>query len=347
MTTLKGVFPDTKPIKGKNFIQENVRNLRRLENLHNKQDMHRSQANNRKKIKHESNVNSKSNTSNKRIDENQELCKKSSAPMLNHKSNNYAKKTVHSTSNNLLLEKKKESSGKGSHKYGQKLKEKPNVESDPNFLCNSDGDNADNNVERKVKYRNQGIQTLDAKEIEELYIQETDKKENLPSDRGDSNQTQNPPNKTEPAKHTKGSSLKEEINFIKLNKENTAMNKTNAHVNNSNNSNIIPANYRMGVIPKYIKNRKEVQEKVQKTKEEADPNCPKGHLPLPDTERKETLRMLKKNYQDYVNELNMLPIKVDTLRAQRRKIEIEKQLNKLEEGIKVFSRPKVYVKMNA
>lgn len=53
------------------------------------------------------------------------------------------------------------------------------------------------------------------------------------------------------------------------------------------------------------------------------------------------------DYQDYVNELNMMPIKVDTLRAQRRKIEIEKQLNKLEEGIKVFSRPKVYVKMNA
>lgn len=53
------------------------------------------------------------------------------------------------------------------------------------------------------------------------------------------------------------------------------------------------------------------------------------------------------DYQDYVNELNMMPIKTDTLRAQRRKIEIEKQLNKLEEGIKVFSRPKVYVKINA
>lgn len=92
---------------------------------------------------------------------------------------------------------------------------------------------------------------------------------------------------------------------------------------------------------------------------------------MPDCERKETLQMLKKSmwfkiclfniklfkiiqtntiitdYQDYVTELNMMPIKVDTLRAQRRKIEIEKQLNKLEEGIKVFSRPKVYVKMNA
>lgn len=53
------------------------------------------------------------------------------------------------------------------------------------------------------------------------------------------------------------------------------------------------------------------------------------------------------DYQDYVNELNMMPIKTDTLRAQRRKMEIEKHLNKLEEGIKVFSRPKVYVKINA
>lgn len=42
----------------------------------------------------------------------------------------------------------------------------------------------------------------------------------------------------------------------------------------------------------------------------------------------------------------MMPIKTDTLRAQRRKMEIEKQLNKLEEGIKVFSRSKVFVKMN-
>ncbi|XP_026668878.1 putative uncharacterized protein DDB_G0286901 isoform X3 [Ceratina calcarata] len=345
MTTLKGVFPDTKPIKGKNFIHENVKNLRRLENLHNKQDLHRSQANNRKKIKHESNVNSKL-SSNKRTDENQELCKKCSAPMLNHKNNNYVKKTIHSTSNNLLLgtEKKKESSGKGSHKSGQKLKEKVVIEPDSNFSCNSDGDNADNNMEKKVTFRNQGIQTLDDKEVEELYNQKTDKnvKENLPSDRGDSNQIQNPQSKNEPVKNAKASSLKEEINFIKFNKENTAVNKTGIHANNSNNSNIIPANYRMGMVPK-----KEVQEKVQKTKEELDPNCPKGHLPLPDIERKETLRMLRKNYQDYVNELNMMPIKVDTLRAQRRKIEIEKQLNKLEEGIKVFSRPKVYVKMNA
>lgn len=45
---------------------------------------------------------------------------------------------------------------------------------------------------------------------------------------------------------------------------------------------------------RYIKNRKEIQ--VQKAKiEELDPNCPNGHVPLPDCERKETLQMLKKS----------------------------------------------------
>lgn len=42
----------------------------------------------------------------------------------------------------------------------------------------------------------------------------------------------------------------------------------------------------------------------------------------------------------------MLPIRTDTLRSQKRKMEIEKQLAKLEEAIKVFSRPKVFVKVD-
>lgn len=100
-------------------------------------------------------------------------------------------------------------------------------------------------------------------------------------------------------------------------------------------------------------------------------DCPIGHVPLPDNERKETLSMLKKSklksnldkqilkehnllrnklltdYQEYVSELNMLPIRTDTLRSQKRKMEIEKQLTKLEEAIKVFTRPKVFVKVDS
>lgn len=53
------------------------------------------------------------------------------------------------------------------------------------------------------------------------------------------------------------------------------------------------------------------------------------------------------DYQEYVNELNTFPIRTDTLRSQKRKMEIEKQLAKLEEAMKVFSRPKVFVKIDS
>ncbi|XP_017754524.1 PREDICTED: putative uncharacterized protein DDB_G0282499 [Eufriesea mexicana] len=411
MTTLKGVFPDSKPIKGKNFIHENVKNLRRIEHSHiNKGiEVQKSQVYNRKKIisnnnnnnhnrNHNSNVLSKNNTNfrfkkhdndinlniNNKQDQHQQLCKKYSALVLN-KNNVSTKKTIYSASNNSLIKEKKKEH-KELNKSTQKLYAK--ISSDPNFSYKS-VENNDNNM--KIQVKNQGIQTLNTKEIDDLYsegiikypskkylnnnesINKNDISEQIdissktitssPSDRGDVQILEKSTHNKNDTKNSKVPSPKEEINFIKLNKEHTSMTnkmvtQTNNNINNNNTNNnntgandnhhVLPANYRMGVIPKYIKNRKEIQKRMQKAKvEEQDPNCPNKHVPLPDNERKETLRMLKKNYQDYVNELNMMPIKVDTLRAQQRKIEIEKQLNKLEEGIKVFSRPKVYVKMNA
>lgn len=308
-----------------------------------------------------------SNSVNNKV-ESQELCKKLSTSALN-KNNISTKKAIYSSNKNLInKEKKKEH--KGLHKTIQKLHEK--ISSDPNFSCKSIGD-IDNNMKVQVEVKSQAIQTLNMKEIEDLYsegvIKYPSKKylnyneastnnnaneqidvssrsiKNSPLDQGDVQVLEKNVHNKNGIKNSKFVSPKEEIDFIKLNKEHTSITNKITQMNNNTN-NILPNNYRMGVIPKYIKNRKEIQ--VQKAKiEELDPNCPNGHIPLPDCERKETLQMLKKNYQDYVTELNMMPIKVDTLRAQRRKIEIEKQLNKLEEGIKVFSRPKVYVKMNA
>ncbi|XP_043514723.1 putative uncharacterized protein DDB_G0282499 isoform X1 [Frieseomelitta varia] len=407
MTTLKGIFPDSKSIKGKNFIYENVKNLRQLHANKETEETQKSQVSSQRKTtnnancsnnynyvlpkvntnlrmrKHDTNVNINVNT---KLDQHQEPCKKTSASTLN-KNNVLMKKTIYSTSNNLLVKERK-TGHKELHKSRQKLHE--NVSLDPDIPYKSVGDN-DNNIKVQVKVKNQGIQTLDTNEIENLYSEgivkypskkylncneatKNDTNEeinvssksitNSPLNQGDiqvfEKTTQNKKNKSD-TKNSKSLSSKEEVNFIKLNKEhsfatnktttqvnNNISNNTNNNNNNNSNNNNLPTNYRMGVVPKYIKNRKEIQEKIQKAKqEELDPNCPNGHVPLPDNERKETLQMLKKSYQDYVNELNMMPIKVDTLRAQRRKIEIEKQLNKLEEGIKVFSRPKVYVKMNA
>lgn len=50
-----------------------------------------------------------------------------------------------------------------------------------------------------------------------------------------------------------------------------------------------PVNYQKGVVPKYLKNRRDEKEI------EFDPECPPGHVLLPDEERKETLRVLRQS----------------------------------------------------
>lgn len=53
------------------------------------------------------------------------------------------------------------------------------------------------------------------------------------------------------------------------------------------------------------------------------------------------------DYNELISELNKIPVRTDTLKMKQRKIEIEKQLDKLEGGIRIFSRSKVYVKIDA
>ncbi|XP_018576532.1 enkurin domain-containing protein 1 isoform X2 [Anoplophora glabripennis] len=103
-----------------------------------------------------------------------------------------------------------------------------------------------------------------------------------------------------------------------------------------------PPSYQRGVVPKYLRDRKE--EDVKQGDEEP---CPAGHVLLPEEERKETLRVLRQSYADRIQELNSLPVRSDTLRVKRRKMEIEEELKRIDGGIKVFQRPKVYVKINA
>lgn len=68
------------------------------------------------------------------------------------------------------------------------------------------------------------------------------------------------------------------------------------------------------------------------------------HFPRNDliSERKFSLFV---GFKDFVDELNRLPMTSETLRVRNRKIEIEKELRSLELNIRVFSRPKVYVKL--
>jgi len=48
-----------------------------------------------------------------------------------------------------------------------------------------------------------------------------------------------------------------------------------------------------------------------------------------------------------LDELSSMPIRNDTLRIRTKREELEQKLNKVEDAIKIFSRPKVFVKLDA
>lgn len=51
-------------------------------------------------------------------------------------------------------------------------------------------------------------------------------------------------------------------------------------------------------------------------------------------------------YQDLINDLNRLPMTSQTLRVRNRQIEIEKELRQLDDTLQIFSRSKVYVRID-
>jgi len=59
------------------------------------------------------------------------------------------------------------------------------------------------------------------------------------------------------------------------------------------------------------------------------------------------LRLLFVERQALLDELSSMPIRNDTLRIRTKREELEQKLNKVEDAIKIFSRPKVFVKLDA
>ena len=49
--------------------------------------------------------------------------------------------------------------------------------------------------------------------------------------------------------------------------------------------------------------------------------------------------------QELINEMSALPLRMDTFRIRSQKQEIDQKLAELEEAKKIFSRPKVFVKV--
>ncbi|NXF88305.1 ENKD1 protein, partial [Eubucco bourcierii] len=104
-----------------------------------------------------------------------------------------------------------------------------------------------------------------------------------------------------------------------------------------------------GHVPQYLLQRKELwrRQQEEQLRNLPDPDTPPGHTMMPEGQRLETLNNLKQSQEQLVKELVMLPVHADTLSMQKRRVELERNLSQLEEAIKIFSRPKVFIKLDS
>jgi len=85
-------------------------------------------------------------------------------------------------------------------------------------------------------------------------------------------------------------------------------------------------------------------EAKQRAEDTAD--VPPGFKQLSDDERNKGLGQCRREYEMLIGELNRIPIRMDTIRVRNHKVDLEKRLNKLEETMKIFSRPNVWIKVD-
>uniref|UniRef100_A0A914VXU2 Enkurin domain-containing protein n=1 Tax=Plectus sambesii TaxID=2011161 RepID=A0A914VXU2_9BILA len=99
-----------------------------------------------------------------------------------------------------------------------------------------------------------------------------------------------------------------------------------------------------GHIPKYLADRKMQWEREQMRAGARDTECPPGHTLLSKEEQRKTLDMLKATEQEIMTKVNKMPVRGDTPFLIRKSSEYERQLREIEEAIKIFSKPKVFVR---
>ncbi|XP_014803076.1 PREDICTED: enkurin domain-containing protein 1 [Calidris pugnax] len=104
-----------------------------------------------------------------------------------------------------------------------------------------------------------------------------------------------------------------------------------------------------GHVPQYLLERKELwhRQMEERLRNLPDPDTPPGHTMMPESQRLETLGNLKQSQEQLIKDLVMLPVRTDTLSMQKRQIELERKLSQIEEAIKIFSRPKVFIKLDS
>ncbi|NWX91355.1 ENKD1 protein, partial [Nothoprocta pentlandii] len=104
-----------------------------------------------------------------------------------------------------------------------------------------------------------------------------------------------------------------------------------------------------GHVPQYLLQRKELwrRQLEERQRNLPDPDTPPGHTLMPEQQRLETLGNLKQSQEQLVKDLVMLPVRTDTLSIQKRRMELERKLSQIEEALKIFTRPKVFIKLDS
>jgi hypothetical protein len=74
-----------------------------------------------------------------------------------------------------------------------------------------------------------------------------------------------------------------------------------------------------------------------------DPDCPSGMVLMPEEERVKTLATLRESYDQTRRKMNVLPLRIETLSQIRRKNALESKMQEIEDAIKIFDRPKVFM----
>lgn len=78
-----------------------------------------------------------------------------------------------------------------------------------------------------------------------------------------------------------------------------------------------------------------------------DPTVPEGHTVLPDRDRRETLNVLRQSQLELLQEYRLLPVRsADSFGVRQRKTELERRIAEVDEAVRVFEKPRVFVKMD-
>ena len=110
-------------------------------------------------------------------------------------------------------------------------------------------------------------------------------------------------------------------------------------------SSVSSARHKAGSVPRYLRSRQAqwAEEAAAALAAVPDPDCPPGHVRLPEVERQEAVETMTAQHASLLQDLNRLPVSSDSRRVVCRRKEIENNLNQLEEDIRKFSRLKVFI----